>query len=390
MSAPLVVVQCTSSDLLSSGYQHKQAGGLEREDAASYAVGALRYAAIAPVVLAAPDTPDNRDTIPALAARWGVDAFLGDQHDVVRRLLDAAAQAGADTIARVVMASFYVEPQIVRGQLAQLDASGAEYCTLPRDFNINFGADVARVSALARVPEMIERLPAALRGTARYRPWPFLELDGERFDVTVLEDLPPIDAERVAWIRSQLNWPERSGPGFEGGEYEAIAAELIGAGDAVLDAGCGHGEITNILARHAAGAVGVDYDASMIAFARERFPQIEFEAADLQQWSRPQSFDVIVHLHTLEHCADAVATLANLRRSLKPGGRLVVEVPLELRPGIINPHHEREYSAAMLTDELERAGFEIRERRGVCRGIYVDAGSAREACMAICRAADGA
>lgn len=389
MSAPLVVVQCTASDLLSSGYQHKRSGGLQAEDPASYAVGALRDAALAPIVLAAPDTPDNRAAIPALAERWGVGAFLGDELDTVRRLLGAAEQAGADTIARVVMASFYVDPRIVRGQLEQLAARGAEYCTLPRDFNINFGADVVRVAALERVPQMIERLPAALRGTARYRPWPFLELDPEHVDVTVFEDVPPIGAERVAWIRSQLNWPERSGPGFEGGEYEAIAAQFIGAGDAVLDAGCGHGQITSILARHAASVVGVDYDASMIAFARERFPQIDFEAADLQRWSRPQAFDVIVHMHTLEHCADAVGTLANLRTSLRPGGRLIVEVPLELRPGIINPHHEREYTVAMLTDELQRAGFEVRERRGVCRGIYVAADSGREACMAICVAAEG-
>ena len=201
MSTPLVVVQCTASDLLSSGYQRKQGGGLDGEDAASYAVGALRDAGLGPVVLAAPDVAENHETIPALARRWGVESFLGAELDTVRRLIDAAAAAGADTIARVVMASFYVDPRIVRGQLAQLDAADAEYCTLPRDFNINFGADVVRAAALQRVPEMIDRLAPALHATARYRPWPFLELDAEHFAVTTFDDLPPVSAERVAWIR---------------------------------------------------------------------------------------------------------------------------------------------------------------------------------------------
>lgn len=74
----------------------------------------------------------------------------------------------------------------------------------------------------------------------------------------------------------------------------------------------------------------------MIAFACERFPRIEFEA-HLQRWVRPSSVDVIFHAHTLEHCVDAVGTLTNLRSSVKPGSRLVVEVPLARRPGIISP-----------------------------------------------------
>ena len=43
----------------------------------------------------------------------------------------------------------------------------------------------------------------------------------------------------------------------------------------------------------------------------------------------------------------------------------------------------------MLTEELQRAGFAIREQRGVCRGIYGPAHTAREAFMAVCTAAAG-
>jgi SAM-dependent methyltransferase len=387
MSAAILAVQCTHSDLLSSSYQRKRTGGLAGEDASSYAVGPLLEAAFAPVVLAAPDVPENRESIPALAERWGVDYFLGDEFNAIDRLLRAAARQGADVVARVVMPSFYVEPQLVRDQLAHLELTGADYCTVPRDFNINFAADVVRTSALEAIAASVGSLPGPLQGTARYRPWPFLELDeGGRFNVALLDAVPEIPAHRVAWIREQLNWPERSGPGFEGGEYEALAAAYVTPDDDVLDAGCGHGEITNILSRHAASAMGVDYDPAMIAFARSRFPHCTFEAADLRHWSSERAFDVVFHTHTLEHLPDPVAALANLRAALKANGRIVVEVPLELRPGVINPHHEREYTVDLLLDQVEQAGLEVLEQRGVCRGIYGPPEAAREAYVVVCAA----
>lgn len=384
MSAPIIVVQCTASDLLTSSYQGKQAGDLAGEDPYSYAVGPLRDAGIAPVVLAAPDIAENREVIPELADGWGILAHLGEEHDLIARLLGAAAAHDADVVARVVMPSFYVEPDIVRAQLAHLDSSGADYCTVARDFNINFAADIVRTSALVTFNATVESLPEALRGTARYRPWPFLEASDDRIRVTHFDALPEITADRVASIRSQRNWPERSGPGFEGGEYHALAADFVRSEDVVLDAGCGHGEISGILAQYAAHVTGVDYDADMIELARARFPECQFEAADLQQWRRPAAFDVIFHCHTLEHVPDPVGTLRNLVASLKPDGRLIVEVPLQLRPGVINPHHQREYTVDSLMAQIAEAALGVVGTRGVNRGIYGPPETAREAFVAVC------
>lgn len=41
----------------------------------------------------------------------------------------------------------------------------------------------------------------------------------------------------------------------------------------------------------------------------------------------------------------------------------------------------------MLTDELEQAGLTIRERRGVCRGVYGPPETARAAYLAFCTVA---
>jgi 2-polyprenyl-3-methyl-5-hydroxy-6-metoxy-1,4-benzoquinol methylase len=328
-------------------------------------------------VLAAPDVPENRALIPRLAEAWGVRAHLGAEHDVLARVVAAAHVAGADTVARVVLPAFYVDPALVQRQLDALAADRADYCTLPRDYNLAFGADVCAVEAL-------ERLQARAGPLARYRPWPFLEHDG--FRTTVCDQVPDVPAERLDEIRRHPTWPERAGPGIQGGEYDALAAELLRPTDVVLDAGCGHGEIAARLRRHCARVVGVDHDAGAIALARERFPAVEFHHGDASGWETGERFDVIVHLHTLEHLPDPVAALRHLRGLLQPGGRLAVEVPLLLRPGIVNPHHEREYSVARLRDELTEADLAIVGERGA-RGIYGPPDSAREAYMAITEAA---
>jgi 2-polyprenyl-3-methyl-5-hydroxy-6-metoxy-1,4-benzoquinol methylase len=370
-----VVVQCTHSDLLDSRFRP---GAAETGDAADpnlYASGPLAADGRLPVVLAAPDVPENRELIPPLAAAWGVAVLLGSEHDVLARIVAAARAQGADTVARVVLSAFYVDPPLVHRQLAVLEREGADYCTLPRDFNLAFGADVCTVSAL-------ERLHARADALARYRPWPFLEPGG-----VICDDVPDLPPERLEAIRRHPTWPERAGPGIQGGEYDALAAELLRPTDVVLDAGCGHGEIAARLRRRCARVVGVDYDATAVKLAGERFPAVEFHHGDVATWTTGERFDAIVHLHTLEHLSDPIAALRHLRGLLKPGGRLAVEVPLLLRPGVVNPHHKREYTVERLRDEVAAAGLSIVAERGVGRGIYGPPETAREAYMAIAEVA---
>lgn len=334
--------------------------------------------------MVAPDLEENHRRLPALAEAWGVELVLGDEFNVVRRLLATAEAHQADRLARVVMPSFYVDPALVAQQLGLLAQTQADYCLLPRDFSVNFGADVVAVNALRRFDALVATWDDTCRDFARYRPWPFLERMGGNFSLVECADVPSVTSERIDWIRAHPNWPERAGPGVEGGEHRALACDYLTGAEVVLDAGCGHGEISNILSGYAAHVSGVDYDADMVEIARSRFPHCDFEAADLQRWSRPKTYDVIFHCHTLEHCPDPVAVLTNLGASLRDDGRLIVEVPLEIRPGVINPHHEREYTVDRLRAEVASAGLQIDHERGVTRGVYGAPADAREAYLVVC------
>jgi arsenite methyltransferase len=107
----------------------------------------------------------------------------------------------------------------------------------------------------------------------------------------------------------------------------------IPQGGIALDVGSGPGSITAALAR-AAGpdglALGVDISLPMLARAvrAEAGPQVGFLRADAQRLPlRDQTVDAAVSIAVLQLIPDPVATLSEIARVLRPGGRLAVMVP---------------------------------------------------------------
>jgi SAM-dependent methyltransferase len=120
----------------------------------------------------------------------------------------------------------------------------------------------------------------------------------------------------------------------------ALAGDV--AGRRVLDAGCGSGPLFAALRDRGAIVTGFDQSAKMLEIARRRLGDgADLRVADL---GRPLPFpdgafdDVIASL-VLHYLQDWTAPLAELRRVLRPGGRLIASVdhPLQghplLRPG---------------------------------------------------------
>jgi SAM-dependent methyltransferase len=139
-------------------------------------------------------------------------------------------------------------------------------------------------------------------------------------------------------------------------------------GQRVLDAGCGDGYGTDLLAETARRALGVDRSARTIETAARRYrrPNLAYRVCELPRLAElGERFDVVCNFQVIEHLADPVPFVRQAREVLEPGGRLIVTTPNRLQSVVENPYHVHEYVAEELRELLLREFARV-EVRGVC------------------------
>lgn len=104
----------------------------------------------------------------------------------------------------------------------------------------------------------------------------------------------------------------------------ATVRETVRPGDRVLDACCGTGDLAvAALAAEAGSVVGLDFSEPMLARARRKAPGAEFVQGDVLALPFENgSFDAAVVGFGIRNVADLEAGLRELRRVVRPGGRL--------------------------------------------------------------------
>ena len=108
---------------------------------------------------------------------------------------------------------------------------------------------------------------------------------------------------------------------------EAMRRAAFTGGDTVIDVGCGCGETTLEIAGQVSRVTGLDVSAMLLDIARRSAAakgtfNVSFEEGDGQVWRAPEPVDVLFSRFGVMFFEDPTAAFANLRRSLKPGGRL--------------------------------------------------------------------
>jgi SAM-dependent methyltransferase len=139
-----------------------------------------------------------------------------------------------------------------------------------------------------------------------------------------------------------------------------IAGMRLPARARILDAGCGSGRNMVELAHHGT-VTGVELSHTSVTLAREREAGEVIEGSILEMPFAADSFDLAVTLDVIEHLEDDLGALRELRRTVTPGGSLLVTVPaypwLWSGHDEIN-HHYRRYTRRSLRQVAEQAGWE--------------------------------
>ena len=191
---------------------------------------------------------------------------------------------------------------------------------------------------------MTTNLPPALSRALDLIADPPADPDVSRGYLDLLVDAPATEANPKNTGTIQAAWASGLGSMLYD-NAQAFARKLVSAwqlpiewlniptGGVALDVGSGPGNVTASLAR-AAGpdglALGVDISEPMLSRAvdAQAGPNVGFLRADAQRLPfRDATFDAVTSLAVLQLIPEPSATLAEIARVLKPGGRVAIMVP---------------------------------------------------------------
>ena len=192
-------------------------------------------------------------------------------------------------------------------------------------------------------------------------------------------------SERSEYVVTATESPKEQVSGFyerhhSRGKYDYLYGDadrketllrLIGTKQRTLDIGCRSGNLTQFYCKENV-VVGVDVDRKALDMFRERLG-LEGHWCDVDAEPLPfadSSFDLVVFTEVMEHVRFPAKALAEIRRVLKPEGRLVGSVPNAFRlrnrwrflwgqPFETDPSHLRSYSARILHDTLAALFLDI-------------------------------
>jgi 2-polyprenyl-3-methyl-5-hydroxy-6-metoxy-1,4-benzoquinol methylase len=165
--------------------------------------------------------------------------------------------------------------------------------------------------------------------------------------------------------------------------WKRLLDQYCRPGERTLDVGCGTGVFTFYAATKCAEVVGIDAAAGMLEIAERRRNELKLSNVSFVQAVLPdfdhgslQPFDLLISSSVVEYVPDLDATLLLFHQLLKPRSKLIVSMPNSWSMSRVHQRLKRALtgedanmpfvrhfsSPAMLSQNLARFGFQLRER----------------------------
>lgn len=129
------------------------------------------------------------------------------------------------------------------------------------------------------------------------------------------------------WSVAPNYWAKHFEPWFLPMYRTALEQLELDADHLLLDAGCGAGLFSNLAIQQGASVVGVDAAPGLLEVARKRNPANNFMEEDLEALPFGDNyFDVVTGFNSFQYAGSFEKALAEAKRVLKPGGRLVLGI----------------------------------------------------------------
>src|SRR3989344_8418016 len=137
----------------------------------------------------------------------------------------------------------------------------------------------------------------------------------------------------------------------------------------ILDLGCGAGEFLSELKKRGYEVFGMDFDREAIQIAKDTFGLENVFALSFEEFCQKSDlpkFDMITFFEVIEHLADPVGFIENVKNLLRPGGKIILSTPSRKRvlPNLNSwdfpPHHFTRWDATALSNILSRFDFSVK------------------------------